>query len=114
MKYKNISVAECEQLIRERDPLILDCRDVKNYQAGHIQNALHVHDGLRESLVKRGDKNRSLLIYCYHGHASQHVAEFFSDFGFSDVYSLEGGYTEWAAQKAVVPTGPHLKVAKDD
>ena len=37
----------------------------------------------------------SLLIYCYHGHTSQHLAEFFSDFGFKDVYSLEGGYEAW-------------------
>jgi thiosulfate sulfurtransferase len=95
LKYHNINVADCEQLIQQREPLILDCRDVKNYQAGHLENALHVHDGLKESLIKRGDKQRCLLIYCYHGHASQHLAEFFSDFGFKDVYSLEGGYAAW-------------------
>ena len=98
MKYKNISIIECQKLIAERNPLILDCRDVKNYQGGHLENALHVHDGLVNSLIKRGDKQRSLLIYCYHGHASQHLAEIFSDFGFSDVYSLEGGFTQWQQQ----------------
>lgn len=99
MKYQNITVSECEQLIKNRAPLILDCRDVKNYQAGHLANALHVHEALKESLVKRGDKQRSLLIYCYHGHASQHLAEFFTDFGFKEVYSLEGGYAAWQAGK---------------
>jgi thiosulfate sulfurtransferase len=98
MKYQNISVTDCEQLIQEHNPLILDCRDVKNYQAGHLDNALHVHESLKESLVKRGDKQRSLLIYCYHGHASQHLAEFFTDFGFKDVYSLEGGYAAWQSK----------------
>jgi len=101
MKYQNLAVTDCEQFIQTKNPLILDCRDVKNYQAGHLENALHVHEGLKESLVKRGDKQRSLLIYCYHGHASQHLAEFFSDFGFKDVYSLEGGYTAWEAAKPV-------------
>jgi thiosulfate sulfurtransferase len=100
MKYQNITASDCQQLIQEHNPLILDCRDVKNYQAGHLDNALHVHEGLKESLVKRGDKQRSLLIYCYHGHSSQHLAEFFSDFGFKDVYSLEGGYTVWQEQQA--------------
>ena len=95
MSYQNIAVTDCEQLIKDRNPLILDCRDVKNYQAGHLDNALHVHEGLTASLIKRGDKHRCLLIYCYHGHASQHLAEFFTDFGFKDVYSLEGGYTAW-------------------
>jgi thiosulfate sulfurtransferase len=95
MKYQNVSIAECEKLITETNPLILDCRDVKSYQLGHLDNALHVHEGLKESLLKKGDKQRGLLIYCYHGHASQHLAEFFSDFGFNNVYSMEGGYTSW-------------------
>lgn len=102
MKYQNISVAECTQIIQTENPLILDCRDVKNYQAGHLENALHVHEGLKESLIKRGDKQRGLLIYCYHGHASQHLAEFFSDFGFKSVYSLEGGYTAWESSLTTI------------
>jgi thiosulfate sulfurtransferase len=57
-----------------------------------------VHEGLKESLIKRGDKQRSLLIYCYHGHASEHLAEIFTDFGFKDVYSLVGGYASWKEQ----------------
>ena len=103
MNYQNINVEQCAQLIQDHTPLILDCRDVKNYQSGHLDNALHVHDGLKESLIKRGDKQRCLLIYCYHGHASQHLAEFFTDFGFKHVYSLEGGYTAWQEQHTVAP-----------
>jgi thiosulfate sulfurtransferase len=59
-------------VIKENNPLILDCRDVKNYQAGHLDNALHVHEGLKESLIKRGE----------------------------DVYSLEGGYSAWQEQQS--------------
>jgi thiosulfate sulfurtransferase len=95
MKYKTISIADSEKLIKETKPMILDCRDLKDYRAGHLEEALHVHEGLKDSLVKRGDKQRSLLIYCYYGHASEHLAEFFFDFGFKDVYSLEGGYSSW-------------------
>ena len=95
MKYRTISIADSEKLIKEDNPMILDCRDLKDYRAGHLEDALHVHEGLKHSLVKRGDKQRSLLIYCYYGHASEHLAEFFSDFGFKEVYSLEGGYSGW-------------------
>lgn len=95
VKYKTITVTDCDSLIKEANPMILDCRDLKDYREGHIQDAMLVHEGLKESLVKRGDKSRSLLIYCYHGHTSQHLAEFFCDFGFKDVYSLDGGYTKW-------------------
>ncbi|MDP2902299.1 MAG: rhodanese-like domain-containing protein [Methylovulum sp.] len=95
MKYQKISVADAKKLMAESQPMVLDCRDVKDYQTGHLQDALHVHEGLKESLIKRGDKQRGLLIYCYYGHASEHLAEFFGDFGFKAVYSLEGGYSRW-------------------
>ncbi|MGZ5576521.1 MAG: rhodanese-like domain-containing protein, partial [Methylobacter sp.] len=81
MKYKTISVADSKTLIKESKPMILDCRAIKDYRADHLEDALHVHEGLKESLIKRGDKQRSLLIYCYYGHASEHLAEFFHDFG---------------------------------
>ncbi|MCX7084534.1 MAG: rhodanese-like domain-containing protein [Methylococcales bacterium] len=95
MKYKTISVEDSEALILEAKPMILDCRDLKDYRAGHVDDALHVHEGLKESLIKKGDKDRTLFIYCYYGHASEHLAEFFTDFGFKDVYSLAGGYSSW-------------------
>jgi len=98
--YINISVADAKNSLQMDNLLILDCRTTADYKAGHLENALHLHDGLRESLVKRGDKQRTILIYCYHGHASQHVAQFFADFGFSHVYSLEGGYTAWQQSSA--------------
>jgi thiosulfate sulfurtransferase len=94
-KYKTISIVDSVNLINETKPIILDCRDMKDYKAGHLADALHVHEGLKESLVKRGDKQRNLLIYCYYGHASEHLAEFLSDFGFKYVYSMEGGYSSW-------------------
>ena len=94
-KYQTISIDDSKTLIKQSKPMILDCREVKDYRAGHLADALHVHEGLKDSLVKRGDKQRSLLIYCYYGHASEHLAEFFSDFGFNNVYSLEGGYAGW-------------------
>jgi thiosulfate sulfurtransferase len=94
-KYKTISISESVSLINDNKPMILDCRDMKDYRAGHLEDAIHVHEDLKESLIKRGDKQRPLLIYCYYGHASEHLAEFFSDFGFKHVYSLEGGYSSW-------------------
>jgi len=93
--FKTISTPEAEQLIASGEPMILDCRDLKDYRAGHIDNAMHVHEKLRDSLLQKGDKARQLLIYCYYGHASEHLAEMFCDFGFKQVYSLAGGYADW-------------------
>ena len=93
--FKTVTAEEAQRLIATEQPLILDCRDVKHYRASHIDNAMLVHEQLRDSLLKKGDKNQPLLIYCYHGHTSEHLAAIFCDFGFQQVYSLAGGYTDW-------------------
>ncbi|MCK9606400.1 MAG: rhodanese-like domain-containing protein [Methylomonas sp.] len=101
--FKTVTADAAEKLIADADPLILDCRELKDYRAGHIDNAMHVHEQLRDSLIKKGDKARDMLIYCYFGHASEHLAEMFCDFGFKQVYSLAGGYAGWKEHHK--PTG---------
>ncbi len=93
--FKTVSAAEAAHLIAEQNPLILDCRELKDYRISHINNAMHVHEQLRDSLLKKADKDGRLLIYCYYGHASEHLAEMFGDFGFKQVYSLAGGFASW-------------------
>jgi len=95
-KFKTIDVPQMKQLMQDDNAMVLDCRDVRDYREGHIDNALHLHEGLRDALVMKGDKSKTMLIYCYHGHASEHVAEMFADFGFQEVYSLQGGYAVWS------------------
>lgn len=94
-KFQTISVDEMLELMNDDSAMILDCRDLKDYRESHVENAMHVHEGLRDSLVAKGDKDRKMLIYCYYGHASEHLAEMFGDFGFKHVYSLDGGYASW-------------------
>lgn len=93
--FQTITVAAVKPLLTAPETLLLDCRKVKDYQSGHIDNALHAHDALVESLLRRGDKSRPLVIYCYHGHSSEHLAELFAGFGFEQVYSMAGGYESW-------------------
>ena len=97
-KFKSINVADSERLIAEQQPMILDCRDLKDYKQAHIESAMHVHEQLRDTLLQKGDKQRPLLIYCYYGHASEHMAEMFGDFGFQQVFSLAGGFADWKQQ----------------
>lgn len=97
--FKTLQVQELPQLMTEAQLIILDCRALKDYRAGHLDNALHVHEQLRDTLLRKGDKQRALLIYCYHGHSSEHLAQVFCDFGFQHVYSLAGGYAAWQAQQ---------------
>lgn len=94
---KPYSVIDCAQvptLLHESDTLLLDCRKLTDYRTGHIDGALHVHDGLVESLLTNGDRERTLVIYCCHGHTSEHLAEALGNAGFARVFSVAGGYNE--------------------
>lgn len=98
--FQRIEPTAIENLLTTPDALLLDCRRVTDYQAGHIEPALHAHDALVESLVKRAPRSRRIIIYCYTGHSSEHLAEFLAGFGFADVYSVVGGYERWQLEQA--------------
>jgi rhodanese-related sulfurtransferase len=93
--YQCISAAQAEQMIDDANMLVLDMRDFRSYLAGHHPKALHLSDGNLATLLKHTAKHVPILIYCYHGNSSQDMAQLFSDFGFKNCYSLDGGYEAW-------------------
>ncbi len=93
--YQRISVSTSGHLIHERNPIIFDVRDTASYQAAHLPNAIYLSDQTLKSTIKKAARDRPILVYCYHGNASQDIAKLFCDFGFSDVYSLDGGFESW-------------------
>jgi len=95
MKWTNVSIPEAEQMLENGDILLLDMRDYRAYLAGHHPHALHLNDLNLRALLKHTARSGPILIYCYHGHRSQDMAQLFSDFGFTSCYSLEGGYEAW-------------------
>ncbi len=94
-KFQTATVTQVPDLLAVENALLLDCRLLRDYREGHIDNAMHAHDDLVESLIRKADKSTQLVIYCYHGHNSEHLAELFGNFGFENVYSVEGGYAKW-------------------
>lgn len=102
-KFSTVTVSTMPELLEEDGALLLDCRLLRDYREGHIENAMHAHDDLVETLIKTRDKATPLVIYCYHGHNSEHLAELFGNFGFSKVYSVEGGYAKWQESQEAMP-----------
>jgi len=99
-KFQIVSVAAVPQLLADDDALLLDCRLLHDYRQGHIENAVHAHEELVKSLLKTADRSTPLVIYCYYGHSSEHLAELFANFGFQHVYSVQGGYASWLESRA--------------
>jgi thiosulfate sulfurtransferase len=99
--FKNITIADMQALlthdVSHHNTVTIDIRDQASYVSGHIEGALHITDKNIDQFVQTTDFDMPILIYCYHGHSSQHAAEFLVNQGFETVYSLIGGYTAWTA-----------------
>ena len=84
-------------LLQDQDVLLFDVREVAAYHAGHLAGARHLSMDNAAPYLVRTSKDRPVLIYCYHGNSSRVYAQMFADFGFREVYSLDGGYDGWIA-----------------
>ena len=95
MSYQRISIEDAKELIKDDDIAIIDIRDFNSFSSGHIQNAIHIQDLNIENFIQEKDKNKPILIYCYHGNSSKTAANFFYQNGFQQVYSMDEGYEGW-------------------
>jgi rhodanese-related sulfurtransferase len=88
--------------------LLLDTRDAASHARDGWPGAVRLCSDNQDDLLLRTARTRPLLIYCYHGNASQTWAQMFADFGFTEVSDLIGGQAAWvAAQSAPAPAAPH-------
>jgi rhodanese-related sulfurtransferase len=96
--YQCIPASQAATLIRQETGLtIFDVRDLGSYRLGHVENAAQLSEERVAAWVRRLPKEQPVLIYCYHGNASQTYAQMFSDFRFTRVFSVDGGYEKLAA-----------------
>ena len=95
MSFYRISIKDAKDLLSKDDLILIDIRDYNSFKNGHIDNAIHVEDLNIQNFLKEKDKNDTILIYCYHGNSSQSVANFFSQHGFKNVFSMDEGYEGW-------------------
>jgi rhodanese-related sulfurtransferase len=99
--FERLSAAELSGwLAHHPGALLLDARDAGQYAQGHLPGSLRLDGRNHETLLLREDKARPVLIYCYHGNASQTYAQMFADFGFGLVADLIGGWTAWQSWQA--------------
>jgi len=94
--FKRIGVLESKGLLdNDMTAMLVDIRDVDSYNEGHVTGAFHLSQEVLPSFLRDTEKHIPVLIMCYHGNSSQVVAQLLSGQGFSDVYSIDGGYEAW-------------------
>lgn len=94
-RFQGVQVEAVGELIKRDAIRVLDARDRASFDQARIEPAVHLSSTNLDELIFGTPKNVPVLIYCYHGQASQTYAQTFVDFGFQEVYSLEGGFDAW-------------------
>lgn len=94
-RVKEIGLDEARRRLQaNRQAVLLDVREDHEWQAGHAVEARHLGKGILERDIERlvPDKHTELIMYCGGGFRSVLAAEVAQRMGYTNVFSLEGGY----------------------
>lgn len=89
----------CKDYIRLRahgtTHILVDVRTIPEWIGPHIEGAIHIplskiQDRAPEALP---DKNAQIILYCAHGERSLIATEILRAAGYTNVFSLAGGYS---------------------
>lgn len=78
--------------------LLLDSRELKEYQVSHLKNAIHVgydHFNLDSIQQKITNKHTEIVVYCSVGIRSETIGNKLKQAGYTNVKNLHGGIFEW-------------------
>jgi|SRR6516165_2899012 len=103
--YRRINVDFARDLMSKGNALVLDVRDPVSYGRSHIEGAERADQTNIMGFLSDTPKDKPVLIYCYHGNSSQVFAKAFAGAGFSEVYSLDGGFEDWEKSERAQPVG---------
>ena len=97
--FKFIDTDEAITKIEKKESIVVDIRDKDSFNGGHIDGAFNLSNENIEAFIRDTKKEQSIIVCCYHGNSSQRASKFLTQKGFTDVYSLNGGYKMWKNQK---------------
>ena len=95
-RVKETDVEGARKLIQSGAALI-DVREDSEWEAGHAAGARHMGRGVIERDVVQTfpDKSTELVLYCGGGFRSALAADMLQKMGYSNVWSMDGGWKAW-------------------
>ena len=103
---KSVTTAEATRMINKESALILDIRNKKEWDTGHIANSHHIPFADLDRRITELDnyKEKPIIVVCNLGQTAGSAGKKLKTAGFTQVARLSGGITEWKAQ--------HLPIVK--
>ncbi len=82
--------------------ILIDVREDNEFEAGHAAGARHMGRGIieRDIVQTFPDKSTELVLYCGGGYRSALAADMLQKMGYTNVISMDGGWSAWKASGA--------------
>ena len=103
-RVREITAAEARQR-EQQGAMLIDVREADDFSEEHAAGAIHLSRGTIELKIedKVPDAAAPIICYCGGGTRSALVAENLQRMGYTNVWSMAGGFKAWKEQK--LPTG---------
>ena len=83
---------------------LVDVREDDEWNAAHAAGAIHLGKGIIERDIEATvpDKSTELILYCGGGYRSALAADVLQNMGYTNVWSLAGGWKAWKESGAPI------------
>ena len=105
---KEITIEEArERLIRNPQVVLMDVREDLEWEKAHAAEAVHLSKGILERDLEEmfPDTKREIIMYCGGGYRSVLTAAVAQKMGYTNVFSLKGGYKGLVKEKWAMKSG---------
>src|SRR6266571_3115481 len=95
---KEVSVHDVQENLNPANGFtLLDVRELDEWEQGHLDKAIFLPRGFLEVKADKTltDKSEPIVVYCAGGVRSALAAKTLQELGYSRVYSMRGGFSEW-------------------
>src|ERR1041385_5187611 len=104
-RIKEVTVAATrDRLLANPEAKLIDVREENEWDAAHAAGAIHLGKGIIERDIEATvpDKSAELILYCGGGYRSALAADVLQTMGYTNVFSMAGGWKTWKESSAPV------------
>lgn len=106
-RVREVSVDQVRRKLESGKAKLIDVREESEWTAGHARGAQHLGKGVIERDIEEQvpDKSSEVILYCGGGFRSALATDSLQKMGYTNVWSMEGGWRAWQAANAPIESG---------
>lgn len=104
-RIREVTVAETrERIAANKGVRLIDVREDNEWELGRAAGSIHLGKGIIERDIEAGvpDKTTEVILYCGGGFRSALAADVLQQMGYTNVYSMAGGWKAWKDSSAPI------------